>query len=123
MHLLPLLAASTIAMGDWIQVPGGTWSVDAHLASEAASKIHTYADDQASADGVMLQRWSSYTFQYQGRELSGHRVIYINAFCEPPSSYAKTQLVQVLDGGTCYFSAYYDPLKKTFFRMVFNGVA
>ena len=121
--MLPILATVTIAMGSWLQVPGGTWSPDANVVSEAASKLHAYAEQQASAKGFALQQWPIYTFQYQGRDLSGHHVLYINAFCGQPPAYAKAQLVQVFDGGTCYFSAYYDPVKKQFVGIVFNGVA
>jgi len=121
--MLPILATITIAIGSWLPVSGGTWSPDASMAAEAASKLHAYAEQQASAKGLTLQQWVSYSFQYQGREFAGHRVLYINAFCGQPPAYAKTRLVQVHDGGTCYFSAYYDPVKKQFVGIAFNGVA
>lgn len=119
----PIIATITIAIGSWFPVPGGTWNPDATVAAEAASGLHAYAEQQASSKGFTLREWSSYSFQYQGRELAGHRVLYINAFCGQPPAYANTQLVRVFDGGTCYFSAYYDTIKKMFVAIAFNGVA
>jgi len=120
-----MLATITIAIaiGSWLPLSGGTWSPDASMAAEAASELHAYVEQQASAKGLTLQQWPSYSFQYQGHELAGRRVLYINAFCGQPPAYAKKRLVRVLDGGTCYFSTYYDPVNKQFIGIVFNGDA
>jgi hypothetical protein len=51
----PIIATITIAIGSWLPVPGGTWSPDANVAAEAASKLQAYAEQQASAKGFTLQ--------------------------------------------------------------------
>jgi hypothetical protein len=119
------LAAIAIAVGSWLQVPGGTWQPDATVVAGARAQLPTYAKQQASSKGLSLRTWSSYTFQYQGRTLpkSGHRVVYVNAFCTPPPSYAAQEFVRITDGGTCYFEAYYDPASKRFIGIAFHGLA
>lgn len=121
--MLPLLASVAIVVGSWLHIPGGTWEPSGTVVAEAAAQIKVVANRNATAKGIQLQDWASYTFQYQGRELSGHRILYINAFCSAPPQYANLRFIRVLDGGSCYFSAYYDPAKKRVIRIVFNGVA
>ena len=123
--MLSALAAIAIAVGSWLHVPGGTWQPDATVVAEARAQLPAYAKQQASSKGLSLRAWSSYTFQYQGSSLpkSGRRVVYINAFCTPPSSYAGQKFVRITDGGTCYFEAYYDPASKRFIGIAFHGLA
>jgi|SRR5690242_541380 len=123
--MLPALAAIAIAVGSWLHVPGGTWQPSAAVVADARAQLPAYAKQQASFKGLPLPSWSSYTFQYQGRTLpkSGRRVVYVNAFCTPPPSYAAQEFVSVTDGGTCYFEAYYDPAGKRFIGIAFHGLA
>jgi len=121
--LVAAAAATTIAVGSWLHVPGGTWNPSAQVVAQAASRLHTYALQQASAEGITVRPWSGYTFQYQGRKLRGRQVLYINAFCSSPPPDAKREFVVVADGGTCYFRATYDPATGQFAGMLFNGVA
>ena len=119
------LAAIAIAVGSWLHVPGGTWQPSTSVVAEARSHLATYAKQQASSKGLALRTWSSYTFQYQGHTLpkSGRRVVYVNAFCTPPPSYAAQEFVRITDGGACYFEAYYDPASKRFIGIAFHGLA
>ena len=121
------LVASTMAVAidvsHWVEVAGGEWHPDlAALASldEALRPAVT----AASKGRGKLRKWASYTFQYQGRTslLSG-RYIFVNAFCEAASSDAHEKWVKVLDGGTCFFSAKYDPNTKRVYDVRVNGVA
>jgi hypothetical protein len=117
------LLALTIAVGSWIFVPGGNWQPSDAQLDDAREKIHAYATLKSEGRLDGLAPWESYTFQYQGRELDGHKIIYVNAFCSEPPAYAAEQMVLVLDGGACYFEAYYDIESRSFVRLVFNGVA
>ena len=120
MHVLLALA---VAVGSWISVPGGIWQPSQAELNDVQAKIHGYATLQANDRRNGLAPWESYTFQYQGRELEGRKVVYVNACCSEPPHYVAEQMVLVLDGGTCYFEAYYDTKTKSFVRLVFNGVA
>ena len=117
------LAALVVALGSWLAVPGGTWQPTDLEVVEARLQLEPYVVRQASLAKETLPNWDSYTFQYQGQEIHGKRVILVNAFCEAPPPYAATQLVVVLDGGPCYFNAYWDPLDKIYIGVAFNGDA
>ena len=120
MQLIPSLA---IVVGTWIYVPGGAWQPDQSEVSDARVKLRPYVVAQAKARGDDLPAWRSYTFQYQGRELEGRKVIYVNAFCSTPPDDVERNMVMTLDGGTCFFQAYYDIEIGEYIRIFFNGVA
>jgi hypothetical protein len=78
----------------------------------------------ASKDRGDMPKWSTYTFQYQGRKSSlGKPYIFVDAFCGTASVDVRTAWVEVLDGGTCYFSAKYDPKTNRVYDVQVNGVA
>jgi hypothetical protein len=104
-------------------VAGGTWDPSPKNLADAATTLQPYVTQQASLQHQKLPEWSTYSFQYQGREVNGHQLVYVNAFCTPPPVNAKENLVVVFDGGPCYFSAYYDPRTKKFVAINFNGFA
>jgi len=117
------LVAFAIAVGSWLAVPGGSWAPTDREVAEARSQLEPYVSRQASSGNEQLPDWNSYTFQYQGQELRGKRVILVNAFCSAPPPSAATEMVLVFDGGACYFTAHWDPLEKIFIDVRFNGHA
>ena len=78
--------------------------------------------DEAISEKEKLPAWSTYAFQYQGRQVGGRKVIYVNGFCHIPD-YAAKRMVVVFDGGSCYFSALYDVESKAYTNVRFNGDA
>jgi len=118
-----LFAVLALAVGSWLHVPGGAWDPSAKNVADAGAALRSYVTQQASLQHLQLSNWSTYSFQYQGTEVSGHRLVYINAFCSPPPADAKSHMVVVFDGGPCYFSALYDPRTKKFVGINFNGDA
>jgi len=117
------MLAIAILVGSWIHVPGGTWQPSKAELSDAKAKIQPYAVAQAKLQHDDLSPWDAYTFQYQGRDLHGRKIIYVNAFCSDAPDYATREMVLVLDGGTCYFRAFYDIQTKSFVGISFNGLA
>ena len=115
--------AFAIAIGSWLGVPGGSWAPTDLEVAEARSQLEPYVSRQASLAKEHLPDWNSYTFQFQGREVRGRRVILVNAFCGDPPPNAATEMVLALDGGACYFTAHWDPLEKIFIDVRFNGSA
>ena len=115
--------AIAIAVGSWIHVLGDAWQPNQAALSDARVKLQSYAVAQAKLRHDELSPWSTYTFQYQGRDLDGRKVIYVNAFCSDPPEYTAREMVLVLDGGACYFQAYYDIQTKSFVSIGFNGLA
>ncbi|WP_171160078.1 hypothetical protein [Usitatibacter palustris] len=118
-----IIAASAIAVGSWISVPGGAWTPDPEAMAKLQSSIRPFVVEQAALTEHKLPAWSSYTFQYQGQLRGRTKIIFVNAFCAPPPANARKQLVVVLDGGPCYFTLKYDPGQRKFFDLQFNGVA
>ncbi|MGC2049454.1 MAG: hypothetical protein WA635_12695 [Gallionella sp.] len=121
MNLLSAVAA--IAVGTWIVMSGGSWSPKPEQLGEIQSSLESFVKQQAAEQHRQLPRWSSYTFQYQGQLDGGYRIVFINAFCIPPPEYSQRQFVFVFDGGPCFFQVKYDPNKKRFFQLTFNGEA
>ena len=119
--MLNLMVAAVVSVGAWLAVPGGDWQPAPADVQVIRSQVRTFVEREALKQHLRLERWESYTFQYQGTHLHGHRVVLANAFCEPPPAYATKQLVAVEDGGPCYFQLWWDPLKKSFVGILFNG--
>jgi hypothetical protein len=118
-----VIAALVISVGSWIAVPGGSWSPSATSIAEARLELEPFVSRQAAAQHKRLADWSKYTFQYQGQEQAGRRVVLVNAFCSKPPDKAATHLLMVEDGGPCFFQAYWDPAQKIYISVMFNGDA
>jgi hypothetical protein len=65
-----------------------------------------------------------YGRQYFGILEKGRRVLVINAFCTRlDRKDLRTRLVRMLDGGDCFFQAYYDVAADKFVGLAVNGDA
>lgn len=122
MIVVALAAAASIAMGSWLPIPGGSWSPASRQVEDVRSGSKRFVESEAEKRHMPLRPWSTYTFQYQGQTSHDRRVIYVNAFCEPPPDYARRQFVDVDDGGSCYFQLRYDPAARKFVEVTFNGI-
>ncbi len=118
-----LAAVIAVAVGSWAAVPGGSWSPAPEQINEIRSSLEPFVRQEAAEQHRQLPNWSRYSFQYQGQLDDGQRVIFVNAFCISPPEYAQRQFVLVFDGGPCFFQVKYDPNKKRFFQLMFNGEA
>jgi hypothetical protein len=119
--MIPSVLAALLL--SWLQIPGGTWVIDEATTADAKRVLELALWDEMHGAGEELPAWSSYTFQFQGRTEDGRKLIYINALCSTPPETAATEWILVLDGGKCYFEAYYDPESKEIVSIQFNGVA
>lgn len=109
------------ALAAWIAVAGGTWLPDDAQLAAAQAGLEAQVRRAAAEQHLPLADWSSYTFQYQGQTQAGQRIIFINAFCVPAPADAPRRLLQVFDGGSCYFRTGYVPSEKRYLPVVFNG--
>ncbi len=116
-------AAVAISIGSWTLVPGGSWSPSSAELTEVRSRIERFVTMQAASSRRDLPAWSRYSFQHQGRLEDEKKVIFVNAFCITPPTYTRDHFVFVFDGGPCFFNLKYDPQKKQFFDLMFNGHA
>ncbi len=79
--------------------------------------------DGGEKNGQQIRNPEKYYRQYVGIVAGKQKLVYINAFCEdPPPKYWKQKLVQVSDGGPCYWNVFYDTAAGEFLYLEINGV-
>jgi hypothetical protein len=124
--LLTLLVstfAHPISASQWVEVGGGAWHPDSATLPKLEAALMPAVTVAAKGRGPM-RKWSDYTFQYQGRKSSlGKAYVFVNAFCATAGVDVRSTWVEVFDGGTCYFSAKYDPKTNRVYDVQVNGVA
>jgi hypothetical protein len=91
-------------------------------ALEAKLPAYLRASYKDQSKEPLWKRAPGYKRQYFGITYQGARVIYANFFCDAPASW-RTVLVDVDDGGDCYFSVKYDAKRGTFQDLMVNGEA
>jgi len=69
------------------------------------------------------QRLDEYQSQYIGLERGGRQIIYGNYFCSSGSKDWRRNIVEVIDGGDCYFQVEYDVENGLFINLRVNGEA
>jgi hypothetical protein len=123
MLLMVGASASAIDAERWNRVGGGSWDPTPAALTELEAALKP-ALVLAARNRGRLPAWREYTFQYQGRKtLLGRQFIYVNAFCSHESRDLAQDWVTVRDGGSCYFSAKYDPETKRIYDLDVNGIA
>jgi hypothetical protein len=130
-----------------IYLPAEQWLPTRNQAAEAKAALLTYlASDTLPAYGsqgsftmayrnIVAARIDSYSLQYFGGhyvwteryaapDLSGEADILINGLCEGPwlkGENPTKQLIEVNDGGACFFHAFYSPAQKKILQFSING--
>ena len=116
-------AVLAIVVGSWLHIPDGSWSPAPEQLSELRNSLEPFVKQQALTQHLQLPKWQNYTFQFQGQVDEGQKIIFVNAFCSSPLEQARVQFVVVFDGGSCFFQVKYNPNKKLFYQLMFNGEA
>ena len=111
-----------IAVGSWLQVPGGDWQPSPEVMREVGDGLRAAAEAESARTGHAMQHWADYSFQFQGMVEQGRRQVVVAASCRPLAEDASRHWLVVMDGGTCFFEATYDPATKRFVRVIFHGV-
>jgi hypothetical protein len=115
--------ALAVVVGSWLAIPNGEWSPAPEQVSELRNSLEPFIKQQALTQHLQLPKWQNYTFQFQGQVDERQKIIFVNAFCISPPAQAKLQFVHVFDGGPCFFQVKYNPVKKEFYQLMFNGEA
>jgi hypothetical protein len=107
----------------WIKVRG-PWEPPPTIVRDLEAQLEPFARKAAKLKGRTLRNWEEYRFQYQAQATEGRRYIFVNALCHvyPKRDLAK-EIVLVLDGGSCYFNAKYDPERRQYYDLSINGDA
>ncbi|MGB6973300.1 MAG: hypothetical protein WBD67_01320 [Terracidiphilus sp.] len=75
-----------------------------------------------SPPNVKIANPEKYFRQYLAVVRAGKKLIYVNAFCSAEDlPYWHSHLVTVMDGGDCFWQAWYDPITEKFFDLSING--
>jgi hypothetical protein len=115
------------ARPDGRALPGPYWAPgDAEIAAAEARIATTFASMSNERAYRISTNLPTYKRQYLGYTIDGRRFIYANAFCvdhwqRDPAWPAR--LVEVDDGGACYFSLHYDIEGDRIDRLSINGEA
>jgi len=83
-----------------------------------------YLEAHPPIDDQPVMNFNEYGRQYMGVTKNHRRLIYLNAFCDPSSFDERwKELIRVKDGGSCFFQVYFDPVKREFIDLQYNGQA
>ena len=123
MTFIGSLLVAALAVGSWIAVPGGDWNPSEQVVNEIRAGLEKFVQVKATEQKKQLQKWSMYSFQFQGQEESGRKFVFVNAYCTAPLEYSTERFVIVLDGGPCFLNVKYDLKLHRFFELDFNGDA
>ena len=117
-----MLNAITLALvaTSWIQVQGGAWTPSPKVMVVVRENIQSFVVGESVTKKRLLEKWSSYTFQYLGKRDKNGKYLFINATCGKPSHDMSKIIRLVEDGGTCHFTLKYNPKTRTFSDLYFN---
>ena len=114
--------------GTWEPSPQDVAQLEADL-----GQVHRMRSEECCFGGGGVDDVNSFFRQYVGVIVGGHRMIYVNAFPATefddwPSDVVRlpdwrTEAFIVCDGGSSYWGVVYDPEKRRFSMLAFNGVA
>ncbi len=128
-RLIPRDMFVVLDAGSAVWIPkDGTWKpsmADIYYVEASLRQVSTLKATNWPADsGIRIDHPERYFRQYVGVIWKGKKLIYVNALCNATFiGYWRETLVRIMDGGTCYWQAFYDPALGTFTALTINGVA
>jgi hypothetical protein len=125
-HFLELILTPFLLLGlpaeaenAWVHVRG-SWEPPAGALGALKNGLQSFV--AINTGRRTLRPWQEYAFQYQGQVDRGRRYILVNALCRvDPGWSLQSQVLLVLDGGTCYFHLKYDPVEGSFYDLFINA--
>jgi hypothetical protein len=100
------------------------WTPKVDQVQELESLLPKYLKLHPPIDDKPVGNLSEYGRQYFGVTKKDRKLIYLNAFCNPSRfDQWKKGMILVKDGGSCYFHVYFDPARKEFIHLHYNGQA
>ncbi len=101
------------------------WTPTDNQVQELEALLPRYLNSHPPINDKPVGNFFEYGRQYFGVTRNNRRLIYLNAFCNP-SKFGRRwekEIILVMDGGSCYFQVYFDPAKKEFIALHYNGQA
>ncbi len=101
------------------------WTPTVDQVQELESLVPKYLESYPPINDKPVGNFFEYGRQYFGVTKDNQKLIYLNAFCKPSifDPQWKKEIILVKDGGGCYFQVYFDPAKKEFIALHYNGQA
>lgn len=102
------------------------WTITNFDFDNMESQLEKYLRDEADLQRYkdLPNKFRKYKRQYVGEIKEGKKIIFINFFCDIPGlDNWKQDVVEVGDGGDCFFSIKYDIQTKKFSELWINGEA
>ena len=101
----------------WTPTPDDIEELESLLSQHL--RMHPPIDDRPVRDVFEYGR------QYCGVTRKGRKLVYLNAFFHPErfAPRWKKDMIVVQDGGSNYFQVYFDPVRKEFIDLSYNGRA
>jgi hypothetical protein len=101
--------------GTWRPTAAAVKSIESHLVG---------VSHLSAASGARVEHPKQYYRQYIGIVVGKRKLIYVNALCGSPVSRASLKhkrLVDMCDGGNCFWGAVYDVATQQFSDLRING--
>ena len=103
------------------------WTPSPEEVALLEGRLKTYLEGVATPQAKEIAaRLGSYKRQYLGYSFGGKRWVLVNAFCNAywkRNDSWRDSVVDVLDGGSCFFKVHYDPSRSQFDKLIINGPA
>lgn len=108
----------------YVREDAAFWAPTISQVQELESLLPRYLELHSPSGDKPIRKVFKYERQYLGVTKEHRKLIYLNAFCNPSEfPQWKKEMVCVKDGGSCYFQVYFDPVRKEFIHLRYNGQA
>ena len=104
----------------------GDWQPTKLQIENLEANLHHLSDLRSfgAPKGEKIERPEQYFRQYLAVVRDGQNLIYINSFCQTQYvSNWRNHIAIVMDGGNCFWQAWYDPATEKFLSLYINGRA
>lgn len=108
-----------------LNAQGPCWTPSAAQVQQAEIALPAYLAASGRSDASSLSaRVATYSVQMFGAQRQGRPVLVVNAFCRSQGEgIGRWVIPPPMDGGACYFRAFYDPTTATYVALQVNGEA
>ncbi|MGA2832046.1 MAG: hypothetical protein ABSE55_03145 [Terracidiphilus sp.] len=104
----------------------GSWQPTKSQIESLEANLHHVSDLKSfgAPKSERIEHPEQYFRQYLAVVRDGQNLIYINSFCQIQNiSNWRNHIAIVMDGGTCFWQARYDPATERFLNLYINGRA
>jgi hypothetical protein len=104
---------------------GGSWQPTTSQVEVLESNLSLISSLRSGGapNGTRIEHPERYYRQYLAVLRGGHALIFVNSLCDIKyNTDWRTHIAVVMDGGNCFWQAWYDPTTSKFSELMVNGV-